>query len=255
MAAERHGLDLDLLDRRTSAETAGDRDRVVGYAAFRADQLRPDDAPSNLAPLLGVAADAIAARLRGDPAPDLTSVPEELTEPGAAFVSLHRDGRLLGCIGTLEARRSLAEEVADKAVAAAFRDPRLPPITAADFADMEIEVSLLTPSVPLDVAGYDQLVQQVGPGDGLTVAAGRHRATLLPVMWKQIPDAREFIAALWHKAGLRPKAWPRGIRVERYGSVEVIDPGPRPRPLTRSGTRRSRWRTTWVHQNGQVPSR
>jgi AmmeMemoRadiSam system protein A len=143
-------------------------------------------------------------------------------------VSLHRDGRLLGCIGTLEARRSLAEEVADKAVAAAFSDPRLSPITVDDFTTMEIEVSVLTPSEELDAASYEDLIRKVGPGDGITVQAGRHRATLLPVMWKQIPGAEDFLAALWHKAGLKPRAWPRGIRIERYGSVEVTDPGPRP---------------------------
>ncbi|HUW03875.1 MAG TPA: AmmeMemoRadiSam system protein B [Acidimicrobiales bacterium] len=240
VAARHHGLRLELLDRRTSADTAGDPDRVVGYAAFRADDPRSEhhgrqsrdesSSDSDLAALPSVAADAIAAKLRGETAPDLDHVPTALTAPGAAFVSLHRDGRLLGCIGTLDARRPLAVEVADKAVAAAFDDPRLPPITAADFEQMEIEVSVLTPSVVLDVDSYDALVGAVRPGDGITVQAGRHRATLLPSVWHQDRDTEGFLAALWHKAGLRPREWPGGIRIERYGSVEVTDPGPRPPP-------------------------
>ncbi|MCP3936733.1 MAG: AmmeMemoRadiSam system protein A [Actinomycetia bacterium] len=155
-------------------------------------------------------------------------LPEELVEQGAAFVSLHQESRLIGCIGSIESRRPLALDVADNALGAAFRDPRLPPLDPADFASMEVEVSVLAPLQRLNVGSYDELQATVREGvDGLLVKAGRGRATLLPSVWEQSPSVAWFLDVLWRKAGFTRGSWPRGIEVFCYTTESFIDSGPR----------------------------
>ncbi|MBI4935484.1 MAG: AmmeMemoRadiSam system protein A [Actinobacteria bacterium] len=143
--------------------------------------------------------------------------PPALRAPGAAFVSLHRDGRLAGCIGVLTTDVPLVVTVADRASAAAVNDPRFRPVDPLDLPRLDVEVSVLTPSVPLPVESYAELLSTVRPGvDGITVHAGRHRATMLPTVWNDLIAPADFIAAVWRKAGLTPGDWPRGIEVQRY---------------------------------------
>ncbi len=182
--------------------------------------------------LCAIAVDAIARALtdREDRRPVLDGLDPELCEPGATFVTLERNDRLLGCVGTLRAHQPLAIDVAEHALAAAFDDPRLPPVTPADFPEMSVKVSVLSPSTPVDACSFDELRIRVRPGvDGLTVETGEtYRATLLPSVWTKVRDRDDFLAALWSKAGLPSRAWPAGIRVSSYTTVEECDPGPRP---------------------------
>jgi AMMECR1 domain-containing protein len=97
------------------------------------------------AALLEVAANAVRQTLEhGSHAdPDETTFDAALRRPATTFVTLERDGQLLGCIGSLEPKRELVTDVAHNAVAAAFRDPGLPPVTADDYRLMWIEISVL----------------------------------------------------------------------------------------------------------------
>ncbi len=158
----------------------------------------------------------------------LNNLGARLREPGASFVSLHREA-LLGCIGTMTPCRALAQDVADNALSAAFADPRLPEITAADFVAMTIEVSVLGPLERLDVSSYSDLRARVRPGtDGLLVTVGQRRGVFLPKVWTDLADRDRFLESLWQKARLEPRTWPEGITVDRYVTVEFDDPGPRP---------------------------
>ena len=236
----RRGLHPELVDLRTSADTAGDADRVVGYAALVVDESRP--APAGTAEpgpavdaagltaadrraLLAMARAALdhrlrtGRRLRIDP----TASSEGLRRPGAAFVTLRdQQGALRGCIGSLHAEDPLVVDVADNAVKAALADPRFPPVTPAELDRLTVELSVLSPLAPLTATSWDDLRRQLRPGvDGLVIAAGRHRATFLPAVWEQLPDPDEFLDHLWRKAGLRPRTWPAGMAVQRYETVSV----------------------------------
>jgi hypothetical protein len=181
-------------------------------------------------PLCTIAVDVIGATLRDGVRrkPSLERLHPTLTDVGASFVTLERDGCLLGCVGTLEARRPLAVDVAEHALAAAFDDPRVPPITAVDFVAMSVKVSVLSTSHPIDAETFGELRARVRPGaDGVTIDAHPRRATLLPSVWEKVHDVDEFLGALWLKAGLRPGTWPAGARVSRYTTTEFIDSGPR----------------------------
>lgn len=151
-----------------------------------------------------------------------------LAEPGASFVTLERGETLLGCVGALTARQALGVDIAEHALGAAFDDPRMRAVTCEDFPVMSVKVSVLSPPLPLEVASYDELASRVRPGyDGVTIGAGRRRATLLPSVWPKVRSTDEFLDALWRKAGLPRRAWPRGLAVETYTTVETCDPGPR----------------------------
>jgi AmmeMemoRadiSam system protein A len=148
-------------------------------------------------------ADALADRERR--MPTLDRLHPALLELAATFVTLERDDRLLGCVGSLEARRPVAIDVAEHALAAAFDDPRVRAVTRADFPEMSVKVSVLSGSTRIPACSFEQLRACIRPGiDGLTVETNvlRSRATLLPS--------------------------PEGIRVFRYTTVEECDPGPRP---------------------------
>jgi AmmeMemoRadiSam system protein A len=95
--------------------------------------------------LLRVARDSIAAQLKGKAASLVQVSSPVLEEPRGAFVSLHRRGQLRGCIGFIEAVKPLLQTVREMAPAAAFQDPRFRPLQADELADLEIEISVLTP--------------------------------------------------------------------------------------------------------------
>jgi len=143
----------------------------------------------------------------------------ELAEPGATFVTLTQRGQLRGCIGSLEAQRPLAIDVAENAIAAAFRDPRFPPLEKDELPRTRVEVSLLTPAEPFPVASEADALSRLRPGiDGLILSYGRRRATFLPQVWESLPEPRQFVAQLKLKAGLPADFWHEQIALARYGA-------------------------------------
>ncbi|MHB1372730.1 MAG: AmmeMemoRadiSam system protein A [Thauera sp.] len=152
--------------------------------------------------LLKLARQAIAHRLERGPAPVVPDDPR-LHEKGATFITLTRDGALRGCIGSLRRSRQLGEDVIANAVSAAMEDPRFPPLTAGELDAIAIEVSVLSEPEFLDFFGEEELLAQLRPGeDGLIIFSGCRSATFLPQVWEQLPEPRQFLAALKHKAGL-----------------------------------------------------
>jgi len=165
--------------------------------------------------LLSIARNAIDTRFGRETHP-ITPNPE-LENPGASFVTLTQDGRLRGCIGSLEAYRALADDVTANAIAAAFHDTRFAPLTRNEWTSTRIEVSLLEPSVTMDCADEDGAIAQLRPGlDGVILTLGKRRATFLPQVWESLPDPRQFLAHLKLKAGLPADFWDDEITLSRY---------------------------------------
>ncbi len=170
--------------------------------------------------MLDVARRAIAHGLRrgAPPALDPADYPEHLRAQRACFVTLNRDGRLRGCIGHLEPVQPLIADVSENAFAAAFRDPRFPPLGESESAGLEIHISVLSEPEPLPFRDEQDLLARLHPGeDGLILQGpGGRRGTFLPSVWEQLPQPREFLAQLRLKAGL-PADFPLSqIRIWRY---------------------------------------
>lgn len=140
-----------------------------------------------------------------------------LEETGATFVTLYLHDRLRGCIGSLEALRPLIMDVQENAVAAAFRDPRFLPLTKEEFADVSIEVSLLSKPEQIQFSNEQDALAQLQPGrDGVIFQFGLHRATYLPQVWAQLETPLAFVGQLKEKAGLSRDFWSDDIRLARY---------------------------------------
>ena len=165
--------------------------------------------------LLARARNAIAGELGGAQVKE----PEHpaLLQPGATFVTLTRHGELRGCIGSIEAHRSLEQDVRENARAAAFRDPRFAPLSAGELAATRVEVSLLTPAEPIRFATEEDAVRQLRPGiDGVILESERHRGTFLPQVWESVPDPWRFMSELKRKTGLANDFWSEDLRLYRY---------------------------------------
>ncbi|WKJ91668.1 AmmeMemoRadiSam system protein A [Methylomonas montana] len=169
--------------------------------------------------LLALARQSIAHGLQtGRPlAIDLDDYPTELCQVRATFVTLERRGQLRGCIGMLEALRPLAEDVAENAFAAAFRDRRFPPLAADELADLDLHISVLSPTEAIGFTSEADLISQLRPGiDGVILQEGGRRGTFLPSVWDDLPEPSEFLKHLKQKAGLPPSYWSDTLQAYRY---------------------------------------
>ena len=168
--------------------------------------------------LLKLARRAIEAAIQGQPFPELDAgnLPARLLEPGVSFVTLTRSGELRGCIGALEPRVSLAEDVQEHAVAAAFQDYRFHPVQAEELSSIEIEISRLTPQSKLEYDHPDELLKLLRPGiDGVVIHYGMYRATFLPQVWEKLPAPEMFLNHLCQKMGAPGNLW-RKEKLEIY---------------------------------------
>lgn len=174
--------------------------------------------------LLGEAAKAIRHRVehRAILRVSAADFPPTLRVVRATFVTLEVHHQLRGCIGTLEARRPLIEDVVANAQAAAFEDPRFPPVTSAEVGVLDIHISILSPMEMMTFVDEADLLRQVRPGvDGLVLEDRGRRGTFLPAVWEKVPDPRRFLAHLKMKAGLSADYWSPTVRVWRY-TVESV---------------------------------
>ncbi|MEO8158406.1 MAG: AmmeMemoRadiSam system protein B [Betaproteobacteria bacterium] len=229
--AARRGLRPQMLDLRNSGDTAGDRNRVVGYASFAfypggadTDGTQTADADSiDGETLIALARAAICSQfglhfsVNGDAS--------FLQQPGATFVTLKRAGQLRGCIGSLNAHRSLIDDVEANARAAAFRDPRFSLLRFEELSAIRIEVSLLCPPQPLAFRDEADAFSQLRPGiDGIVLEYVGHRGTFLPQVWETLPEPSSFLAALKRKAGLAADFWHADLRLSRYTVAKWAEP-------------------------------
>ena len=138
-----------------------------------------------------------------------------------AFVTIKRAGKLRGCLGTLECRGPLIEEVALCAARAACEDPRFPPVDASELATLAIEVSILGPLEHISPHDRDAIVIGL---HGLVVERGSRRGLLLPQVaceWGWGPE--ELLAHTCLKAGLPRDAWQHGAMVYRFEAIVFGD--------------------------------
>ena len=246
---------VETLGLCNSGDTAGPKDRVVGYGAWaffepatprqavplnirvtarqnttphdntdfekQTKQLLADHGPR----LLGIADASIRFGLaNGRPLPiDPAAEAAPLAADGASFVTLKTTQKQLrGCIGSAAAYQPLAKDVAENAFKAAFKDPRFKPVTAAEFESLRLSISVLSPQAPMTFRDEVDFLSQLRPGvDGLLIVDGAHRALFLPSVWEQLPTPQVFLAQLKRKAGMAPDHWSPQFRANRFIAEEI----------------------------------
>ena len=144
------------------------------------------------------------------PQVDKSVLSKILQEEGASFVTLTYKGNLRGCVGALEPYQSLAEDVREHAIAAAFQDYRFPPVRPAEAEDIQIEISYLTRPTILVYNRPNDLLAMLRPNiDGIVIRDGMRRATFLPQVWEKILKPEDFLDQLCLKMGSAPDLWRR----------------------------------------------
>lgn len=214
------GLVASTVDLRNSGDTAGPRNRVVGYGSwvlgtpFRL----PDMARRQL---LEVATAAIRSGLRRRRPLhiDRGRYHSCLSAVRASFVTLRVESALRGCMGRVIARRALVEDVARSAFQAAFEDPRFEPLRNHEIARLRVSISVLSDPRPIAFESEAELAARLRPGvDGVILRDGDNSGTFLPSVWRTLPEPRDFLRHLKEKAGLEANYWSASVQAERYNA-------------------------------------
>jgi len=219
--ARRHGWQPILLHYSNSGDTAGDRSRVVGYAAIAfyggSSMQNSIDSSHSLSEqqgqtLVKLARQAIAERLgkksiEADPASMKDSI---FQDHRGTFVTLTINKQLRGCIGNLDSNESILSGIKRNAINSAFHDPRFSPLKAHELDRVDIEISILTKPHPLEYRDSKDLLAKLRVNvDGVILRNGPASATFLPQVWKQLTKPEQFLSHLCMKAGLPADDWER----------------------------------------------
>ncbi|MDP6174127.1 MAG: AmmeMemoRadiSam system protein B, partial [Rhodospirillales bacterium] len=236
--AKRRNLSVKTVDVRNSGDTAGSKDRVVGYGAWLFHQPASGAHESDFGAqtrellekhgteFLHLSARAILHQL--DTRQPLKLDPKawvpEVAANGASFVTIDKDGQLRGCIGSISAHRPLVVDVAENAFRAAFKDTRFKPVEAREIQEhnMSLTVSVLSPQAPMQFSGEADLVSQLRPEvDGVILQEGQQRGVFLPTVWESLPEPVNFLRNLKRKAGLPEDYWSDTLKAWRYVTETV----------------------------------
>jgi len=150
-----------------------------------------------------------------------------LKEKRATFVTLKkktlpRGSNLRGCIGSILPHREFYDDVVENAKAAAFSDPRFPPLRANEFEEIEIDVSVLTIPEKLEYEDKEDLKNKIKTGvDGVILSLGNYQATFLPSVWKELSHFDMFFAHLCRKAGMNRDCLQYHPLIYTYQAIEV----------------------------------
>ena len=221
--ARRHHWQPVLLHYSNSGDTAGDRSRVVGYAAIaffgdlpmeNNDKTGVQFSQAQGRVLVKLARQTILDKLdraaAQPPAEDLLAALDDdrFTLSCGTFVTLKIKGRLRGCIGSLTSTESVIDGVKRNAINAALHDPRFSPLSKDELERTQIEVSILSEPQPLAYRDGQDLIKKLRPQvDGVIIRKNHASATFLPQVWEQLPGPEDFLTHLCMKAGLPSDAW------------------------------------------------
>ncbi|MBU1052717.1 MAG: AmmeMemoRadiSam system protein B [Proteobacteria bacterium] len=210
-----------LIHYSNSGDTAGERSRVVGYAAiaFYGEPYMKEN--NNVSSGLNEKQGQILVKLARQTIADklgiktnlgqiLTSISEDISlkRKSGTFVTLKIHDQLRGCIGNLGDSETIIEGVKRNAINAAFNDHRFSPLIKQEFEDVEIEISILSEPKPLEYKDGKDLVKKLRPNvDGVIIRKGFASATFLPQVWEQLSRTEDFLTHLCIKAGLSSDEW------------------------------------------------
>lgn len=225
---------VQTIDLRTSADAFAETDKVVGFGAFGVYETN-DGAENNKVQmenilqanqesLLRVAAQSIVSGFeRGRPLRLRESrYPEELRQKGATFVNIYYNGALRGSAGSGEPDRSLLEDIAENAYAAAFSDFRFVPLNEEEIKNAEITISVLTRPTPVRFENEKDLLTKIVPRqDGLILRERSNKALFLPQVWETFSSPEEFLAYLKQKAGLPMDYWSPTVKIHRFDVIDI----------------------------------
>lgn len=212
-----------LIDLRNSGDTAGNKTRVVGYAAYHFYQnLLFNEYCGD--EILSLARESLTLGTQNKP--PMTFEPQEYHEllqvRIPTFVTLKKNGILRGCTGTLRSHQLLGDNIIFNALSAGFKDHRFPPVQGEELKKINISVSILSPLETLHFNSEEALINQLRQGiDGLVLSCDNSHATFLPSVWENFTKKQDFLNNLKLKMGLPAHFWSAKMQAQRY-TTEII---------------------------------
>jgi AmmeMemoRadiSam system protein B/AmmeMemoRadiSam system protein A len=184
-----------------SGDVTGEKDKVVGYASIGLYETPLTEGEKK--EILDLAKKTVNEYVTSGKVPDIDEKNPKLKADGAVFVTIKKDGHLRGCIGNIQPVMPLYQSVIRNSVAACSSDPRFPPMKKEELGSIDIEVSILSPLVPL------KDIKDIKIGKhGLVLVKGMQSGLLLPQVATEFGwDRNTFLEQLSQKAGLPKDAW------------------------------------------------
>ncbi len=200
-AKELGATGAELVRYQTSGDTTGDYSAVVGYAGIIIKGIK-------MFPLVKLAKETVETFVKEGKTLKPEDLTPEMRQKAGVFVSIHKFGRLRGCIGTFEpTKKNVAEETITNAISSATRDPRFPVVAPNELNDLSYSVDVLTASEPIE--SKDQLDPKKY---GVIVELGFRRGLLLPDL-EGVDSVDDQINICRQKAGIAPN---KPIKLYRF---------------------------------------
>jgi len=197
----------EILDYKNSGDTAGSKDRVVGYSSIAFHEMRMGE--QEKAELLELSRRVLDSTATGVmPEVDASSLSKRLRAVQGCFVTLQIDDRLRGCIGHILPREPLYRCVIENTLNAALRDGRFQPVRPEEIGRIEIEISLLSVPAPYTGEAGAPLLDFLSPLEhGVVLRKGNQQSTFLPQVWESLPGKQEYLTRLCVKGGMPAECW------------------------------------------------
>lgn len=210
-----------------SGDITGEKNKVVGYGSWflyeNSKNYFIKEYFSDLS--LQICKDSIDYALNNNKKIDIKkfdNIPSVFDEFGACFVTLEKEGRLRGCIGSIIAHRPLIQDLVENAYSASFKDSRFHPLQLSELDKLTISISLLSYPEKMEFEDEPELLDEMRPFvDGIIIRDGQKQAVYLPSVWEQLPDKTEFLRSLRLKAGMPSDYWSAHFEAYKF-TVEYI---------------------------------
>lgn len=218
--AKRKGWKTKLLKYKNSGDITKDKDSVVGYCAiaFYSEENNDYSKQENQF-ILNLVKSTVENYVKGKDV-KVDNFPQKFKSKRGCFVTLYKNRKLRGCIGTLIPFENLGKDIVSNAIAASSKDPRFPPVKPSELEEINYEVSILTQPKEIEFKEEEDLFKKI-KGKGVILSKGFAMATYLPQVWEQFTDEKSFLTSLCIKAGLSRNEWKEKITIKTYEAIVI----------------------------------
>ena len=219
--ANTNGFSLIRSEMYNSGDISNDKDRVVGYGSWFLYKGSKNEFINNFYSdyVLNIARQSIVSAINEEEfIPN--SIPSVLTQFGASFVTIKKNGNLRGCIGSIFPTKPLILDIIDNAKNAGFQDSRFEPLTIEELGELDVSVSILSSIEKINFKDEKDLLSKIYP-HGIIISEHNRRAVYLPIVWEQLPDREVFLNSLKEKAGLPPNYFSRTFEAYKFDALYI----------------------------------
>ena len=219
--ANTNGFSLIRSEMYNSGDISNDKDKVVGYGSWFLYKGSKNEFINNFYSdyVLNIARQSIVSAINEEEfIPN--SIPSVLTQFGASFVTIKKNGNLRGCIGSIFPTKPLILDIIDNAKNAGFQDSRFEPLTIEELGELDVSVSILSSIEKINFKDEKDLLSKIYP-HGIIISEHNRRAVYLPIVWEQLPDREIFLNSLKEKAGLPPNYFSKTFEAYKFDALYI----------------------------------